>query len=667
MATEEVIVVLDARTARLDASLARTNASLNNLGETTQRVDTRLGRMSDAASSTAKTLGVAFAAVTALTAGTVALIKQTTLYGKEIRLASQLSGMATDELQSMAFATSTVAIDIEKLGDISKDTREKIGNFTSESKGGFADFATVMKLTTIEATSMAKEFELLSGPDVLQEMVTKMQEAGVSTQEMSFALEGMASDTTNLIPLLLDGGRAMEDLRSAMDGVTVPLTDEDLQKLADLDKALNIAAESAKSLTNQTLVDLSDWFTKAASTAAFFFATLNDGTRAYKTQQLKEVNEDLKVLQESAENADSVWGRLKNSLSGNVFQKQFNTEKQNELLEKQWGLMTEIADIDKGKATIVSNTIVPEVEPVSPANSNIKLTADEIAKRKQAVIDSFKTEQELLTEKYKSDQELFSENKSVLLQLEERYKEDLAELNSDNSLDFIRDRYRSEEELLQQKFERELEMIGEDEELKKERKAQFLEDMAALEQKALDEKTEAEEKASDEIIKNAQKAAKTESKIEEGKARLAGRVAQTLLSGSMSTQEKLFTIVKDSAAGQIEAYGLTAAAKSLAELGPIAGPPVAASQITWSQVAAGVVRALPIGGGGGGGGSPSSTGTDSSPEQAQEAFQPETTSLELSDSTASGSQTLNITVPSGDELGMAVANWMKQAQIEGII
>ena len=198
--------------------------------------------MSVSAKSVGTALGVAAVAVTALTAGTIALIKQTTAYGKEVKIASQLSGIAVEELQGMAFATSTVGINLEKLGDISKDTLEKVGDYLNTGGGGFQDFADAMKLTKEETKLVAKEFSVLSGPEILQQMVTRMEEAGVSTVQMSHALEGMASDTTNLLPLLRDGGKEMNNLRSAMDGVTVPLTEEDLQKLADLDEALNVAA-----------------------------------------------------------------------------------------------------------------------------------------------------------------------------------------------------------------------------------------------------------------------------------------------------------------------------------------------------------------------------------------------------------------------------------------
>lgn len=67
----------------------------------------------------------------------------------------------------------------------------------------------------------------------------------------------------------------------------------------------------------------------------------------------------------------------------------------------------------------------------------------------------------------------------------------------------------------------------------------------------------------------------------------------------------------------------------------------------------------------GGGASSGASGGGSPQQQTQPDFQPETSSLELSDSTEGGSQSINITVPDGDEIGQAIANWLTKAQSEG--
>ncbi|NRA81403.1 MAG: hypothetical protein HRU18_24665, partial [Pseudoalteromonas sp.] len=73
------------------------------------------------------------------------------------------------------------------------------------------------------------------------------------------------------------------------------------------------------------------------------------------------------------------------------------------------------------------------------------------------------------------------------------------------------------------------------------------------------------------------------------------------------------------------------------------------------------------GGGGGGASVPGGGGgaSISQQETTQPDFQEQTSSLSLTDSEASGSQTLNITVPDGDEIGQAIANWLNQAKAEG--
>lgn len=354
--------------------------------------------MSASAKSLGGAVGVASIAVAALTAGTIALINKTTEYSKQIKIATKLSGLNAEALQKMAFATATVGIDLEKLGDISKDTREKIGDFLNTGGGGFQDFVDAMKLTKKEARLVADEFSRLSGPEILQEMVTRMEAADVSAVQMSHALEGMASDTTNLIPLLIDGGREMKSLGDAMDGVTVPLTDEDLQKLQDLDVALKLASESASSLANQTLVDLSDWFINAANAASFFFATLNEGSVAQKTNRLVEISDELKVVRAQYADLDNFINRTLSSEQGFLAQQQEGQQKVNALLAERLQLQKDLAESSFGIGE--APEIVSTTKTVGGGGGSSSTgTGDEI----QAIADRFKTEEELLIEKSRKE------------------------------------------------------------------------------------------------------------------------------------------------------------------------------------------------------------------------------------------------------------------------
>ena len=123
MATESLIVELDARTAKIDAKLERLEKNLDGVDGKTKKADKSLV-------SFGKGLTVVSAAAAAAAAAVSALVVSTASYARELEVAATRSGETVENMQALAFATSTVGISLEKLGDISKDTREKIGEFS---------------------------------------------------------------------------------------------------------------------------------------------------------------------------------------------------------------------------------------------------------------------------------------------------------------------------------------------------------------------------------------------------------------------------------------------------------------------------------------------------------------------------------------------------------
>lgn len=147
-------------------------------------------------------------ATAVITAGVANLFSQIGK-AKDINIFAGLAQMSTEEFQKMGFAAETVNIPMEKLADMMKDFNEKLGEFKAIGSGGFADFfkeiAPFVKITS-------EELSKLSGQDALLAVVKSMEEAGMSSREMSFYLEALGSDMTNLLPLLVDGGRELKDL-----------------------------------------------------------------------------------------------------------------------------------------------------------------------------------------------------------------------------------------------------------------------------------------------------------------------------------------------------------------------------------------------------------------------------------------------------------------------
>ena len=271
MTTEKLIVELDAKTQKLDAALKQTDNRLDKLDKQVGKTDKGLidlGRAGDIASKSITALATAG---TAASVAILAATKASVEYAKELEIAANRSGENVETLQEMASATRTVGIDLEKLGDISKDTNEKVGDFLADGKGGFNDFVDVMGLTEEQAQKTAESFRHLSGPEILQEMVTRMESAGIEAKQMSFALEGMASDTTDLIPLLRNGGEEMSRLRERFKETNVVLTQLDIDRLKTLGEQLGGLGDQAQSASSKVVsvlsTELSEVFQLADGTA----------------------------------------------------------------------------------------------------------------------------------------------------------------------------------------------------------------------------------------------------------------------------------------------------------------------------------------------------------------------------------------------------------------
>lgn len=128
---------------------------------------------------------------------------------REIKKSAQVAGEGFEDFQRQAHAAKTVGIEFEKLGDIFKDVRDRVGDFAATGGGPMADF---FENIAPKVGVTAKAFEGLGGKDALQLYYNSLKQANVSQEEMVFYLEAMASDATNLIPLLENNGKAMDDL-----------------------------------------------------------------------------------------------------------------------------------------------------------------------------------------------------------------------------------------------------------------------------------------------------------------------------------------------------------------------------------------------------------------------------------------------------------------------
>lgn len=190
----------------------------------------------------------AAAAATAVTA----MASSSAQSAREIRNLSNISGISAKQFQDFAFAANTVGIEQEKLADIFKDTQDKIGDFIQTGAGPMADF---FENIGPKVGVMAEDFKKLSGPEALGLYVASLEKANLSQNEMTFYMEAIASDATNLLPLLRNNSEQFRNLAEQSDRLNLALSDTDIQTLERMQQSLDKAQKVGSSFVDKLGVE----------------------------------------------------------------------------------------------------------------------------------------------------------------------------------------------------------------------------------------------------------------------------------------------------------------------------------------------------------------------------------------------------------------------------
>lgn len=233
---------------RLDILLfANTAQYRSEMRDTQQSTTTMMGAIKADAANMAKVGAAAFAGMAA--AGTAAIgvmIKEQTELANEIVKLARVSNTNIDVMQKHIVAARAMGVEQETLGDIYKDTQDKIGDFLTTGGGAMADFFESMP-ASVDMT--AESFRNLSGPDALQRYYNGLQEANLSNSELIFYMESIASDASLLIPLLHDNGAGFDVWAEAAENAGVIMDEKTVASTQDLIAAnslLKLSVEGAK-------------------------------------------------------------------------------------------------------------------------------------------------------------------------------------------------------------------------------------------------------------------------------------------------------------------------------------------------------------------------------------------------------------------------------------
>lgn len=211
---------------------------------------------------------------TAALAGAGAVIRYTQEQAKaaqELQRFAYLAQATLQEFQKMAVGAQMMGIEQDKLSDIMKDWNERFGDFLTSGAGPLVDFMEQVAVKTeggaAGAQKLAKELSDLSGPESMGLFVKKMEEANLSQDQMSFLMESMASDSTQLLPIMKDNAEGMRLWGEAAEDAGIILDEKTIKSANQMQVQTKMLDMQVQGLKNQftsallpSLVDVADAF-----------------------------------------------------------------------------------------------------------------------------------------------------------------------------------------------------------------------------------------------------------------------------------------------------------------------------------------------------------------------------------------------------------------------
>jgi len=443
MSTEQLIIELDARTAKLDAKLNKVERNLDGVENKTKKADRAFVKFSSGFNKMdidlKSILTGSATAILALSAAVTAMTLSSAKNRRELELLAGQAKTSTSDFQALSFATSKYGIDAEKIADISKDIADKIGEFSAAGTGAFQDYADVMKLSKDQAREAAQEFEGLSSQEILGKMVSRMEDASVSGDKMTFVLESLGSDASRLIPLFKGNSSELKELKKRFDDVnkSLQITGEQADALRDVSNTFTLMTSSIGNATTAISATLApafdDFFNEvidivpqATQTIINFVNSMQDPKNINKISDLvfliaesqQRLNDSkielLELQKKEATNNSTILqsrGMQEQILKQSIKDEKEKTESYNDqilALEK----IIETKKLDKDKDKDKSGTV--EIDRGTG-------TGEE----KQAIADRFKAEEVLLAEKLNRELLIIGDNDELKKQLAEKFAEDI--------------------------------------------------------------------------------------------------------------------------------------------------------------------------------------------------------------------------------------------------
>jgi len=251
---DDLIIEIRARVDQLTQDLEQAQRRLDEFERQNQNAGSSMANgIAKARDSINNSMGVISGAMAAATAAATLLANSAADSAMEMQKYAAAAGMTAQEFQFFAAGASAVGLETKDFGDILKDVVDKMGDFSTTEGGGMIDF---FETVAPKIGITAKEFRNLSGMEGLQLYVSSMEKAKVPQDQMIFMMEGIASESSHLLPLLKDGGKGFEAFGEAAAKAGSLMSDEFLDKASEMKTSMWLVEQSLKGAHNQMAEEL---------------------------------------------------------------------------------------------------------------------------------------------------------------------------------------------------------------------------------------------------------------------------------------------------------------------------------------------------------------------------------------------------------------------------
>lgn len=193
---------------------------------------------------------------------------------KQIENQARLANATTTELQEWAFASKSVSVEQDKLSDIMKDVNDKFGDFMQTGGGEMKDF---FEKIAPKVGVTAKEFQGLSGPQILGKYYDTLKKVNVSQAEMTFYMEAIANDAMLLAPLLDNNGEKLKEYAKQAHDLGVIMDQDAIAKTKEFNNSLETIQATMQGVFTRMAAQAAPFLTKLANDFLDFAVRSRDG------------------------------------------------------------------------------------------------------------------------------------------------------------------------------------------------------------------------------------------------------------------------------------------------------------------------------------------------------------------------------------------------------